>query len=81
MKSYPELKAIYRFHLPVVVTVEICLRGANMRMAHERLNRSKIIPIIQKGRGKRMPHHVGMDPLLDQSFFYHGFDETVNGCP
>jgi len=25
-----------------------------------------------------MPHHVRMNPLLDQGLFYHGFDEAVN---
>jgi hypothetical protein len=52
--SHPKLKALDRLHLPVVGAVEICLRGANMGMAHQRLDGSKIISIIQKGRGEGM---------------------------
>ena len=47
-------------------------------MAHQRLNGFKVIPVIQKGRGEGMPHHMGMNPLLDQGLFCHGFDKAVN---
>ena len=49
-----------------------------MGMAHQSLDGSKIIPIIQKGRGKGMPHHVRMNPLLDQSLFGQGFDKAID---
>jgi hypothetical protein len=47
-------------------------------MPHQSLNGSKVIPVVQKGRGESMPHDVGMHPFLDQCLFYHGFDEAVN---
>ena len=47
-------------------------------MTHQRLNRSEVVPFIEEGRGKSMPHYVWMDPLLDQCPFYHGLDEAVN---
>jgi len=40
--------------------VEIPLRGADMRMAHQRLDSLEIVPIIQKRRGEGVPHDVGM---------------------
>jgi len=49
-----------------------------MGMAHERLDRLQIIPVVQEGSGKRMPHNVRMNPFLDQGLFYQGFDEAVN---
>ena len=76
--SNPKLKALYRLHLPVIGTVEIPLRGPNMGMAHQSLDCPKVIPVVEEGRGKRMPHHVRMNPLLDQCLFYHALDETVN---
>ncbi len=54
MASYPEFQALNRFHLPVIRAMEISLRGANMRMTHERLNRSKIISFIQESSGEGM---------------------------
>ena len=63
---------------PVICAVEICLRGANMGMAHESLNGPKVIPVVQKGRGERMPHDMGMDSLLDQSPLCRRLDEAVN---
>jgi hypothetical protein len=36
-----------------------------MGMAHQSLDGSKIISIIQKGRGEGMPHDVRMNPLLE----------------
>jgi hypothetical protein len=48
-------------------------------MAHQSLDGSKIIPIIQKGRGKGVPHYVGMDSLLNQSPLCRRLDEAVNG--
>jgi hypothetical protein len=71
MKSYPKLEALNRFHLPVIIGMKISLCGANMGMAHQSLDGSKIIPIIQKGRGKGMTDNMGMNPLLNQSLFCH----------
>jgi len=48
-------------------------------MTHQGLNGSEIIPIIQERRRESVPHHMGMDSLMNQCFFYHGFDEAVNG--
>jgi hypothetical protein len=58
--------------------MEIPFRGPDMGMTHESLNGSKVISVIQKGCGKGMPHHMGVNPLLDQGLFYHGLDEAVN---
>jgi hypothetical protein len=63
---HPKLQALNRFHLPVIVGMEIPLCGANMGMAHQSLDGSKIIPIIQKGRGKGVPNYMRMNPFLDQ---------------
>jgi hypothetical protein len=49
-----------------------------MGMAHETLDPLQIVSLIEQGRGKGMPHHMGMNPLLDQGPFYHGSDEAVN---
>jgi hypothetical protein len=64
VESYPELETPYCFHLPVVRAVEIRLRGANVRMAHQSLNGSEVIPVIQEGSGEGVPHHMGVNPLL-----------------
>ncbi len=77
--SYPELKALYRLHLPVIIGMEIPFRRANVGMSHQSLDGPQIIPIIKKRRGKGMPHHVGMDSLLDQSPLCRQLGETVNG--
>ena len=42
-----------------------------MGMAHQSLDGSKVIPIIQKGRGKGVTDNMGMNPLLDQRFLRH----------
>jgi hypothetical protein len=47
-------------------------------MAYQSLDCLEIIPVIQEGGGKGVPHDVGMNPLLDQSLFYPRFDEAVN---
>jgi len=78
IESCPELQALDRLHLAVVRAVKVPLGSPDMGMTHERLDRLQIIPIVQEGRCKRMPHHVGMNPLLDQGLFYHGSDEAVN---
>ena len=52
MESYPKLQAPNRFHLPIIRTVEIPFGSANVRMAHQSLDGTKVIPIIQKGRGE-----------------------------
>ncbi len=49
-----------------------------MGMAHQSLDGSKIIPIIQKGSGKGVPHYMGMNPLLDQGPLCHRLDEAIN---
>ena len=77
--SHPKLEALNRLHLPVIRAVEICLRGPDMGMAHQSLNGSEVIPLIQEGRGKGMPHDMRMNPLLDQGLFRHGFDKAING--
>lgn len=59
--------------------MKIPLRGANVRITHERLNGSEVIPVVQEGSGEGMPHDVRVNPLLDRSLFYHRFDEAVNG--
>jgi hypothetical protein len=52
--SHPELQALYRLHLPVISAVEIRLRGADVRMAHQSLDGSKVIPVVEERRGKGM---------------------------
>jgi hypothetical protein len=42
-----KLKALYRLHLSVIRAVEIRLRGTNVGMAHQGLNRLEVIPVIQ----------------------------------
>ena len=42
------------------------------------MNGLEVIPFIQEGCSKRVPHYTGIDPLLDQGPFYHGSDEAVN---
>jgi hypothetical protein len=76
--SYPKLEAPYRLHLPVVRAVEIRFPCPDMGMAHQCLNCPEIISFIQQDRSKRMPHHMGMDSLLDQGLARHGFDEAIN---
>jgi hypothetical protein len=49
-----------------------------MGMTHERLHGLQIVAIIQEGRGKSVPHDMGMNPFFDQSLFYHRSDEAVN---
>ena len=78
IESYPELQASDRLHLPVIRAVEIPFRCSDIRMAHERLDCLEVIPVVQEVRGKHVPHDVGVNPLLDQGPFYHGFDEAVN---
>ena len=76
--SHPELKTLNRLHFPVIRAVEIGLRGRDMGMPHQRLNRLEIVSLIEEGCGKSMPQHVRVDPLLDQRSFYHGSDKAVN---
>jgi hypothetical protein len=38
-----------------------------VRMAHQSLNGFQVVPIIQKRRGKGMPHHVRMNSFLNQN--------------
>jgi hypothetical protein len=56
---YPKSKAPDRFHLPVIRAVEIPFCGANVGMAHQSLDGSKVISIVQKGSGEGMPDHIG----------------------
>ena len=39
-------------HLPIISAMEIPFRYANVRMAHQRLDRPEIIPSIQQSRGR-----------------------------
>ena len=75
---HPKLKTLNRLHLTIICAVEIPFSGANVGMAHQSLNGSKIIPIIQKGRGKGVPHHVRMNLFLDQRLLRNRLDEAVN---
>ena len=59
--------------------MEIRFRGPNVGMSHQGLNRSEVIPIIQKGSGEGMPDHMRMNPLFDQRLCCDGFDEAING--
>ena len=70
---HPKLKAPNRLHLPVIGAVEIRLRGADVRMAHQSLNGSKVIPVIQEGSGEGMPDHMRMNPLADQGIAHMCF--------
>ena len=47
-------------------------------MAHQGLDGPKIVAVVEKGSGKRVPHHMGMNPFLDLRLLYHGLDEAVN---
>ena len=49
-----------------------------MRMAHQRLDRLEIVSVIQESSGKRVAHHMRVDPLLNQSLLRQRFDEAVN---
>ena len=60
----PELQTLNRFHFPVSIRMKISLRGANMGMPHQSLNGSKVIPIVQEGGRKGVPHYMRMDSLL-----------------
>ena len=40
-----------------------------MGMAHQSLDGSKVVPIIQKGCREGITDNVGMNSLLDQRFF------------
>ena len=48
-------------------------------MTHQSLDGSKIIPIIQKGSGKGVPHYMGMNPFLNQGLSCDSLDKAVNG--
>jgi hypothetical protein len=78
MESCPKLKALDRFHFPVIIGMKISLRGADMGMAHQSLDGPQIIPIIQEGRGEGMPDHMRMNPLLNQCLPRHGLDQAIN---
>ncbi len=71
MKSRPKLKTLNRFDLPVIIGMKISLCGAYMGMAHQCLDGSKVVPIIQEGRSKGMTNNMGMDSLLNQSPLCH----------
>jgi hypothetical protein len=49
-----------------------------MGMAHQSLNRPEIIPFVQKGCSKGVANYMRMNPLLNQSFLCHGFDQAIN---
>jgi hypothetical protein len=64
LPSHPKFQTPNRLHLPVIRAVEVSLRCPYVGMPHQRRNGSKVIPFIQEGLGKGMPHHVGMNPLI-----------------
>ena len=74
----PKLQTLDGLNLSVIGAVEIRLRSADMGMAHQSLNGSKVVPIIQEGSRKGVPHYVRMNPLLDQSLFGQGFDKAID---
>ncbi len=78
LASHPKLEALNRLHLPVVRAMKIRLRSTNVGMAHENLRGRQVVPMIQKGSGKGVPHYVRVNSFLDQSLFYHRFDQAVN---
>ena len=78
LESYPKLEAPYCLHLPVIRAVEIPLCGANMGMAHESLNGSEVIPVVQEGISEGVPHHMRVNPLLNQGLARHGFDKAID---
>lgn len=47
-------------------------------MAHQNLDGSKLIPIIQEGGSKWMPDYMRVNPFLNESPFRHGFDKAIN---
>jgi len=47
-------------------------------MAHQRLDGFQVISVIQKGGGKGVPNHVGVNSFLDQGLFRHRFDEAID---
>jgi hypothetical protein len=49
--------------------MEIPFRCPDVGMTHQRLDGFQAIPIIQEGRGERMPHDMRINPLLDQCLF------------
>ena len=76
--QFPNRRPPICLYLPLIRAVEICLRSTNVRVAHQNLDGSKVIPVIQKGCPEGMPHYMRVNPLFDQSLFYHGFDKAVN---
>ena len=79
LESYPKLEAPYCLHLPVVRAVEIRLCSANMGVAHQSLDGFEVVSVIQKGCGKGVSHHMGMDSLKNQGLFSDSLDKAVNG--
>ncbi len=49
-----------------------------MRMAHQSLDRLEVIPVIQEGSSEGVPHHVGVNPLLNEGLARHGFDKAID---
>ena len=56
---HPNLEALDRFNLSVVIGMKVSFCGADMGMTHQSLDGPKIIFIIQKGRGKGLSHSGG----------------------
>jgi hypothetical protein len=78
VESYPELEIPYCLLLTVNGAMEISLRCPDMGVTHQLRDGSKVIPLVQEGCGKRMPHHMGVNPLLNQGLARHGFDRTID---
>jgi hypothetical protein len=70
---YSKLETLDCLNLPIIRAVKIPFRGADVSMAHQRLDSLKVNALIQKGCSKDMPDHMGMDPFPNQSFFCHRF--------
>jgi hypothetical protein len=69
VSSTPKLQALNRFYLPVIRAVQIPFSSTDMRMTHQSLDRSEVIPVIQEGGSERMPHYMRMNPLRISAFF------------
>jgi hypothetical protein len=66
------LQGLDRFDLSIVRAVKITFGRPNMRMSHQCLNGSKVIPVIQKGCGKGVPDHMRTNLFPNESLFRHG---------
>jgi len=68
MKSYTKLKTLNRFNLSVVRAMRVRFGGANVKMAHQGLNR--------RGQGKRQGASDKFEKILDSSLLIR-----ISYCP